>query len=33
MAAVGAANDDKATRTYYDQKVFGNITASSYRFG
>lgn len=33
FAAVGAAYADKATRTYYDQKVFGNITASSYRFG
>ncbi len=33
MAAVGAAENEKATRVYYDQKVFGNITASSYRFG
>ncbi len=33
MAAVGAAWSEKATRVYYDQKVFGNITASSYRFG
>jgi aromatic ring-opening dioxygenase catalytic subunit (LigB family) len=33
MAAVGAAHADKATRTHFDQKVFGNITASSYRFG
>jgi len=33
MAAVGAAWGEKATRVYYDQKVFGNITASSYRFG
>jgi len=33
MAAVGAAWSDKATRVYYDQKVFGNITASSYKFG
>ncbi len=33
MAAVGAAENEKATRVYYDQTVFGNITASSYRFG
>lgn len=33
MAAVGAAWGDKATRVYHDQKVFGNITASSYKFG
>ena len=33
MAAVGAAGNEKATRVYYDQAVFGNITASSYRFG
>ena len=33
MTAVGAAWSDKATRVYYDQKVFGNITASSYKFG
>jgi aromatic ring-opening dioxygenase catalytic subunit (LigB family) len=33
MAAVGAAENEKATRVYYDQAVFGNITASSYRFG
>lgn len=33
FAAVGAAYDEKATRTYYDQAVFGSITASSYRFG
>jgi aromatic ring-opening dioxygenase catalytic subunit (LigB family) len=33
MAAVGAAYGEKATRVYYDQAVFGNITASSYRFG
>jgi aromatic ring-opening dioxygenase catalytic subunit (LigB family) len=33
FAAVGAAYGDTATRTYYDQQVFGNITASSYRFG
>ena len=33
FAAVGAAENEVATRTYYDQAVFGNITASSYRFG
>jgi aromatic ring-opening dioxygenase catalytic subunit (LigB family) len=33
MAAVGAAADEKATRVYHDTKVFGAITASSYRFG
>jgi aromatic ring-opening dioxygenase catalytic subunit (LigB family) len=33
MAAVGAAENEKATRVYYDQAVFGNITASSYKFG
>ena len=33
MAAVGAAWGDKAIRVYHDEKVFGNITASSYRFG
>jgi aromatic ring-opening dioxygenase catalytic subunit (LigB family) len=33
MAAVGAAWGEKATRVYHDQAVFGNITASSYRFG
>jgi aromatic ring-opening dioxygenase catalytic subunit (LigB family) len=33
MAALGAAEDEVATRVYYDQQVFGMITASSYRFG
>ena len=33
MAAVGAAWGEQATRVYYDQAVFGQITASSYRFG
>ena len=33
MAAVGAAANEQATRVYYDQAVFGQITASSYRFG
>jgi aromatic ring-opening dioxygenase catalytic subunit (LigB family) len=32
MAAVGAAENGKATRIYFEQAVFGNITASSYRF-
>lgn len=33
MVAVGAAEQDKATRIYYDTDVYGGITASSYRFG
>jgi aromatic ring-opening dioxygenase catalytic subunit (LigB family) len=33
LAAVGAAENEVATRVYYDQAVFGMITASSYRFG
>jgi len=33
FAAVGAAENDKATRVYHDTNVFGGITASSYRFG
>jgi aromatic ring-opening dioxygenase catalytic subunit (LigB family) len=33
MAAVGAAENDKATRVYHDTNVFGGVTASSYRFG
>ena len=33
MAAVGAAENDKATRVYHDENVFGGVTASSYRFG
>ena len=33
FTALGAAENEIATRTYYDQAVFGNITASSYRFG
>ncbi|MEP6826750.1 MAG: class III extradiol ring-cleavage dioxygenase [Aestuariivirga sp.] len=32
MAAVGAAENEKATRVYYDQNAMG-VTASSYRFG
>ncbi|KAL3780789.1 hypothetical protein ACHAW5_004902 [Stephanodiscus triporus] len=31
--AVGAAEDDVATRTYRDEDLFGGITASSYRLG
>ncbi|MDE2445282.1 MAG: dioxygenase [Alphaproteobacteria bacterium] len=33
MAAVGAAENEKATRVYHDTNVFGGVTASSYRFG
>jgi aromatic ring-opening dioxygenase catalytic subunit (LigB family) len=33
MAAIGAAENDKATRVYHDENVFGGVTASSYRFG
>lgn len=33
MAAVGAAENEKATRVYHDENVVGGITASSYRFG
>ena len=33
FAAVGAAENEKATRVYHDTAVFGGITASSYRFG
>ncbi len=33
MAAVGAAEGEKATRVYHDTNVFGGVTASSYRFG
>lgn len=33
MAAVGAAEGEKATRVYHDTSVYGGITASSYRFG
>lgn len=33
MAAVGAAETEKATRVYHDKNVFGGVTASSYRFG
>lgn len=33
MAAVGAAESEKATRVYHDTGLFGGVTASSYRFG
>ena len=33
MAAVGAAETEKATRIYHDTGVYGGVTASSYRFG
>lgn len=33
MAAVGAAEGEKAERVYHDTDVYGGITASSYKFG
>lgn len=33
MAAIGAAENEKAVRVYHDENVFGGVTASSYRFG
>ena len=33
MAALGAAENDNATRVYHDEGLFGGVTASSYRFG
>ena len=33
FAAIGAAEDETATRVYHDTNVFGGVTASSYRFG
>lgn len=33
MTAVGAAEDEKATRIYHDANAYGGITASSWRFG
>ncbi len=33
MAAVGAAESEKATRVYHDTEAYGGVTASSYRFG
>jgi len=32
MVVVGAAEDEPATRTYYEQDWFGGVTASSFRF-
>jgi hypothetical protein len=32
-ATRGHDHGEKAMRTYYDKQVFGNITASIYRFG
>ena len=33
FTALGAAEDEPATRVYHDTNVFGGVTASSYRFG
>lgn len=33
FVALGAAEDEAATRVYHDQGLFGGVTASSYRFG
>lgn len=33
MAAVGAAETEKAVRVYHDTTAYGGVTASSYRFG
>lgn len=33
FAALGAAEDAKATRVYHQTEIFGGVTASSYRFG
>ncbi len=33
FAAVGAAEQEKATRVYHETNAFGGVTASSYRFG
>ncbi|HYH49346.1 MAG TPA: class III extradiol ring-cleavage dioxygenase [Acidimicrobiia bacterium] len=33
MVVVGAAEDEPATRTYYQRDWFGGVTASSFRFG
>ena len=33
FAALGAAEDARATRTYHQEMVFGGVTASSWRFG
>jgi hypothetical protein len=33
MVAVGAAEEERAARIYQEEKFFGGITASSFRFG
>ncbi len=33
FVALGAAEDDPATRIYHDENLMGGVTASSYRFG
>lgn len=33
MVALGAAEDEKATRVYHEDDFMGGVTASSYRFG
>jgi aromatic ring-opening dioxygenase catalytic subunit (LigB family) len=33
MVAVGAAEDETATRVYHEEAFFGGISAASYRFG
>jgi aromatic ring-opening dioxygenase catalytic subunit (LigB family) len=33
FTALGAAENEVATRVYHDTNVFGGVTASSYRFG
>ncbi|SHO58922.1 DODA-type extradiol aromatic ring-opening family dioxygenase [Vibrio quintilis] len=33
FVALGAAEEDAATRIYHDEGLFGGVTASSYRFG
>ena len=33
FAALGAAEDERATMVYHDSNVFGGVTASSYRLG
>jgi hypothetical protein len=33
MVAVGAAENEPATRVYHEDEFFGGIAVSSYRFG
>jgi hypothetical protein len=33
MVVVGAAEDEPAERSYYEQDMFGSVTASSFRLG